>query len=157
MAYPTMAVANAFIKRAKEGRLRDLTPMKLQKLLFFAQSWHLKIKNNEALLDEYFCRWQYGPVIPSLYHEFKNYGSFPITDFGVYVERNGNDLNLIQPIIPDTDIHSWSLIDRIIEVYGPYNGAQLSNITHQPNTAWAKTGDPDGGVITNDQLAQYIG
>src|SRR5437667_252720 len=62
MAYSAMAVANAFIKRAKEKQLRDLSPMKLQKLLFFAQSWYLA-RNDEPLIDDFFCRWQYGPVV----------------------------------------------------------------------------------------------
>ena len=43
MAYSTIAVANAFIERAKGAKITDLTPMKLQKLVFFAQSWSLKI------------------------------------------------------------------------------------------------------------------
>ena len=38
MAYSALAVANAFIERAKEGKLSGLTPMKLQKLLFYTQS-----------------------------------------------------------------------------------------------------------------------
>jgi len=38
MAYSAMQVANAFIRR----QIPDLTPMKLQKLMFLAQSWYLK-------------------------------------------------------------------------------------------------------------------
>jgi uncharacterized phage-associated protein len=34
MAYSTIAVANAFIERAKGAKITDLTPMKLQKLVF---------------------------------------------------------------------------------------------------------------------------
>jgi Uncharacterized phage-associated protein len=52
MAYPTIAVANAFIERAMKGQLPDLDPMKLQKLMFYAQSWNLKIYN-EPLVDDF--------------------------------------------------------------------------------------------------------
>lgn len=34
MAYSAAAVANAFIEKALKGELKNLTPMKLQKLLF---------------------------------------------------------------------------------------------------------------------------
>lgn len=47
MAYSALAVANAFIEQAKAGKIQGLTPMKLQKLLFYTQSWHLK-QNNGA-------------------------------------------------------------------------------------------------------------
>jgi uncharacterized phage-associated protein len=155
MAYSAMAVANAFIKRAQEGKLRDLTPMKLQKLLFFAQSWCLA-KEQEPLMDDVFCRWQYGPVIPSLYHEFKEYGARPIAALGGHlVERDGKLLK-VTPYVGDDDEESWALVDEIIRVYGDYSGAQLSYITHQEDSAWFRTGGADGGPMQNEELAQYI-
>jgi len=155
MAYSAMAVANAFIKRAEEGKLSGLTPMKLQKLLFFAQSWCLA-RGEEPLMDDVFCRWQYGPVIPSLYHEFKEYGAKPIAATGGHlVERDGKLLK-VTPRMANDDPESWALIDEIIRVYGDYSGAQLSAITHEPDSAWAKTGGPDGGALRNEELAEYI-
>jgi len=44
--------------------------MKLQKLVYYAHGWHLAL-NNEPLIDEQVECWQYGPVISSLFHEFK--------------------------------------------------------------------------------------
>ena len=58
MAYSAFAVANAFIQRAWDRGISDLSPMKLQKLMYFAQAWHLKIRN-EPLLDDHFARWQH--------------------------------------------------------------------------------------------------
>ena len=54
MAYSAFAVANAFIERAEQGRIPNLTPMKLQKLLYFAQAWHLKGTQGRPLLDDNF-------------------------------------------------------------------------------------------------------
>ncbi|ENO5268794.1 DUF4065 domain-containing protein, partial [Escherichia coli] len=73
MAYSAAAVANAFIDKAKRGEIKDLTPMKLQKLLFYTQSWHLKLFNGRPLFYDLFARWPYGPVIPHLYHMLKKY------------------------------------------------------------------------------------
>jgi uncharacterized phage-associated protein len=155
MAYSTMAVANAFVRRAKTGKLRNLTPMKLQKLLFFAQSWNLA-RNDEPLIDEFFCRWQYGPVVPSLYHEFKEYGAETISGYGGHIiERNG-DMVRVHPIVGDSDADTWTLIDEIIRIYGAYSGSQLSAITHEPGSAWKESGDVDGEPISNKYLSQCI-
>lgn len=155
MAYSAMAVANAFIKRAKEGRVRDLSPMKLQKLMFYAQSWYLKHRNSAPLMDDTFCRWQYGPVIPSLYHEFKGYGASPITDYGNHLSTDHGGFRITTPVIPDGDTEAWWYVDEVIRVYGGLSGAQLSNMTHQAGTAWS-VGNPDGGPIPNNLLAERV-
>ncbi|MFM0614545.1 DUF4065 domain-containing protein [Paraburkholderia nemoris] len=155
MAYSAMAVANAFIKRAKEGRLQNLSPMKLQKLLYYAHSWNLALKD-KPLLDDFFARWTYGPVIPSLYHEFKEYGASDILDYGGHIVEEDGELVRKRPIVGKRDEATWALIDRIIEVYGGYSGAQLSSMTHSKDSAWSQTGEVDGGPIPNAELARCV-
>jgi uncharacterized phage-associated protein len=152
MAYPTMAVANSFIQRALEGALLNLSPMKLQKLLFFAQSWHLKWRN-EPLIDDVFFRWKYGPVIPSLYHEFKRFGPNNIDRFGTFVSPLGN----IESFVPQDDAYTWHVIDLVIGSYGRLTGGQLSTLTHAEGSAWKVTGGADGGPIPNEELASRVG
>lgn len=154
MAYQTIAVANAFIEKAKCGQIPDLTPMKLQKLVFYAQSWHLKLYQ-EPLVDDFFAKWPYGPVIPSLYHEVKRYGSNEITNLIGNVEWKGNDMAIVTPTIPQSDKKTIALIDKICDVYGPLRGTQLSYLTHQAGTAWSLTND-EGAVISNDLMAETI-
>ncbi|WP_240781993.1 type II toxin-antitoxin system antitoxin SocA domain-containing protein [Escherichia sp. E3356] len=90
MAYSAAAVANAFIEKALKGKLKNLTPMKLQKLLFYTQSWHLKLRDNTPLFDDLFARWKFGPVIPPLYHMLKKYGANEITEkISVILECDG--------------------------------------------------------------------
>lgn len=143
MAYSAIQVANAFIHRAKNGKIADLTPMKLQKLMFFAQSWHIK-ETGYPLFDDFFSRWQYGPVIPSIYHEFKDFRDKPITTYGMDVYCNST-------MIDDRDTASWALIDDMIKEYGNYTASQLSWMTHQPGTAWSMN-DFLGTVITNIEI-----
>lgn len=150
MAYSAMAVANTFIRRMKENRLADLTPMKLQKLLYFAQGWHLE-HYRVPLIDDFFARWTYGPVIPSLYHDFKEYGAGQIADYGGHIVLEGGSYVKKRPIVPDEDVSTWQLVDAIINTYGGFNGPQLSALTHLPGTAWSINGS-DGSVITNDEL-----
>ena len=154
MAYQTIAVANAFIEKARNGQIPDLTPINLQKLVFYAQSWHLKIYH-EPLVDDFFAKWPYGPVIPSLYHEVKRYGSNPITNLIGNLDWKGNDMAIVTPTIPNSDTKTMALIDKIIDVYGPLRGTQLSYLTHQEGTAWSRT-DKEGAVISNELMAETI-
>ncbi len=155
MAYSAMTVANAFIKRAKEGRLRNLTPMKLQKLLYFLQSWHL-VRNDEPLINDTFHRWTYGPVIPSLYYEFKEYGAQPIATYGGHLAMRDGAYTRVRTIVGDSDEDTWNLIDEIIRVYGDYSGAQLSAMTHTADSAWCVSGPDDGGAIPEESMKQCI-
>ncbi|WP_144967398.1 Panacea domain-containing protein [Pseudomonas sp. DE0010] len=161
MAYSALAVANAFIEQGLRGNIPRLTPMKLQKLLFFAQSWHLR-KNgpNAPLFDDNFARWKYGPVIPSLYHELKTYGSSPITSMLRNVENDDEGgFVLVTPSIPASDANAHELIDAIITKYGRLTGSQLSFLTHEDGTAWQlglEDGEANGSVITWEQMASHI-
>jgi len=67
----SLAVANYFITKANDEGT-ELTPMKLIKLVYIAHGWHLGLKN-ESLIDEGVQAWKYGPVIKSVYDEFKGY------------------------------------------------------------------------------------
>ena len=154
MAYSALAVANAFIERAKEGKLAGLTPMKLQKLLFYTQSWHLR-ERELPLMDDHFARWQYGPVIPSLYHELKSYGSRPVTSLLSNLKPDVEDIVFVTPRIPESDTYAQRLIDRIINKYGKWSGTQLSNLSHEEGTAWALRG-ADGSAIDWKEMAEFI-
>ncbi|ACA31871.1 Panacea domain-containing protein [Histophilus somni] len=136
MAYSAMQVANAFIQKAQEGKVPALTPMKLQKLMFFAQSWYLK-KYHVRLIDDHFVRWQYGPVIPSVYYEFSSFGSCDI---------NQPATNPFGIIAPNLTIADDAFIDEVIATYGSFDGWKLSVMTHQPKTAWSM--GKIGSVIT---------
>lgn len=149
--YSAFAVANAFIQRALDGRLRDLTPLKLQKLMFFAQAWHLKECDGAPLLDDHFARWHNGPVIPAIYHQFRAYGSHCIDQLAPALLREPLYEGWGVPEIPDHDENIWELIDAVIHRYGRYTGAELSEMTHTPGSAWALRGG-DRSVIVNDEI-----
>src|SRR5690242_19451838 len=78
MPFSAKAVANEFLKLAKEEH-RTLSPMQVIKLVYLAHGWYLAI-TGRPLLDERVQAWRFGPVVPSIYHEFKKYGNGPIED-----------------------------------------------------------------------------
>jgi len=71
-------IAKYFLMRAREdGEL--ITPLKMQKLVYFAYVFYLVAKKGkERLFEEKIEAWPAGPVVPTLYRELKKYGSSPI-------------------------------------------------------------------------------
>ena len=67
----TQAAANTFLEMAFEEKI-DVSPMKLQKLLYFANKRYLK-DTGSPLFAESFQSWKYGPVLSSIYYEFRSY------------------------------------------------------------------------------------
>ena len=156
MAYDAKAVANMFLDlAAKDGT--KLTPMKLQKLVFYAHGWNLGLRGEPLIADEVQA-WQYGPVVPALYHEFKRYGSGAITEHAT--EFNLDDFEFVAPSIPKTDTKSRELISRIWDVYGKFSGIQLSELTHQEGTPWSTTlreaEDVRNAVIPPEVMRTYF-
>lgn len=73
--YTAMDIANYIVWYVNNGdeRLGSLTPLKLQKILYYTTTSFLK-EHNELLFSEEFQKWQYGPVVKDVYHEFKTIG-----------------------------------------------------------------------------------
>jgi len=70
-------IAKYFLYKANlEGDL--ITNLKMQKLLYYAQAWYLVNFKNRVLFDDVIEAWDFGPVIPSVYHHFKEYRHTPI-------------------------------------------------------------------------------
>lgn len=142
MPYSAVAIANCFIDLAKKSGDKGLTPMKLQKLVYFAHGWHLALTGN-PLIKEEIQAWKFGPVVQSLYHEFKEYGNNPISNYASDFRLDDKSICVVTPTIPE-DSQAFGLLKRIWEVYGKYGGVQLSNATHLPNTPWYEVWEKEG-------------
>ena len=128
MTYSAMQIANVFIDKAINGKIDNLTLMKLQKLMFFAQSWYLRQTGN-LLFDDAFARWKYGPVLPAVFQRFKSFGSNNITQ--KVTDENGYEFAINSS---DAD-NILNFIDEIINEYGSFTGPELSSMTLQEGTA----------------------
>lgn len=157
MAYDAKAVANYFLDKA-ESSGTTLTPMKLQKLVFFAHGWHLGL-NDEPLISDPIEAWQFGPVVPSLYHEFKHERAGAIT--GRATELDLEDFKYQAPTVRDDDIGAKKLMDSVWNTYGKLTAVQLSNLTHLPNSPWDLArkkydGDMRSVPIDDDLIRTYF-
>lgn len=149
MIYNSHQIANYFIK-ASQATGMELTPMKLIKLTYIAHAWCLGLYN-EQLLDEVIYAWKYGPVIDTIYQDFRKYGNAQI---GQLYQDAKNTYPL-----PDANI--FPFLDTIWNVYGKYNGVQLSAMTHEPGTPWDIVWNNQGGkeksyaIIPNDLIKSH--
>lgn len=140
MTYTPQHIANYFLDRAAtEGK--RLSPLKLVKLVYIAYGWYLALKD-QKLFNETVEAWQHGPVIPSVYHEFKHYGSSPIVGNSVtvdYDDKNGKiSLEMTTPRVPDNDNEANIVLDTVWKSYKDYSAWQLREMTHEEDTPWKR-------------------
>jgi uncharacterized phage-associated protein len=144
MLLSTKSIANYFIELA-QAKGETLSPMKLQKLVYYAVGWYAG-HTGRPLADEAVEAWQYGPVFPSLYHEFKKYGSSPIT---AKANEYGDGDELHEVAVP-ADPHIRKFLENIWASYGKFTGIALSEMTHAPGSPWDLTRQAANGVRNAD-------
>jgi uncharacterized phage-associated protein len=137
MPYKALEVANYFLDLAKRDK-KPISPMKLQKLVYFAHGWNLALRN-EPLLLERVEAWDYGPVIPAVYHAFKECGRGEIKELAASVDLDDDGKIVIADYVLKADKDTFALLKRVWDVYRSYTAIQLSNATHDPDGAWFKT------------------
>ena len=151
----TKAACNFFYNKARSEE-DYLTPMKAIKLVYIAHGYALALLDR-PLIDDHVEAWQFGAVIPSLYHELKIYGSGKIKSpilFGSNVDR----LDLV--ILSESELREKyagneirypfnddekELMEAVWEVYKSKDGIQLSKLIHSPNTPWDIIWNQRGG------------
>lgn len=98
-----------------------LTNLKLQKLLYYSQAWHLVIFNTE-LFDEPIEAWVHGPVVYSVWNRFRDYKWNPITE---------------APTELDLPLKAKEHLIEIFRVFGKYSAYDLELMTHKEDP-WKK-------------------
>lgn len=121
-------LCNNILLRGKRDNV-SISPMKLQKLMYYVCRDYVK-ETNQMPINELFEVWQYGPVLPSVYGEFKSFGSNPITSYAKDATGRSYKVNEEEnPILASTIEIVWAKNKHL-------SGIQLSAKTHQPNSGW---------------------
>jgi uncharacterized phage-associated protein len=159
MPFSSAAVANEFLRLSFRDHI-PITPLKMQKLVYFAHGWHLAI-TGKPLLREKIQAWQWGPVIPSLYQQFKECGADSIK-FPASIEIMGGDhfpANINRESRSGEEIErATKIIERVWEQYGKFSASDLSTLTHDEGSPWALVPDKEdyGAEIPNDTIKDYF-
>jgi uncharacterized phage-associated protein len=159
MAYDAKAIANYFLELAnQQGKTID--PMAIQKLVYFAHGWNLAIFDTPLITDR-IQAWAYGPVIRSLYGEFKEFGNGPITRPARSAEFKDRKVMIRIPSINDChDSANYevtrSILNRVWEVYGGFSAIQLSNMTHEDGSPWSIARMDNKEIIDDEVIKRYF-
>ncbi len=91
-----------------------ITNLKLQKLLYYIQGWHLGLYGI-PLFPEELQAWVHGPVQPAIYGDYKHYRWSPILEE-----------------IPDVGlpVEVCSHIEDVLKVFGVKTAYELERMTH---------------------------
>ncbi|OUR62765.1 hypothetical protein A9Q74_03580 [Colwellia sp. 39_35_sub15_T18] len=143
MSYESSQIANYFIDKAHSENI-NMSTLKLMKIVYIAHGWGLAVLSKNILGGEHVEAWQHGPVIPSLYHSFKKFGSNPIKEYATEFKFNDLDddpdnfsFDTIIPKVEDSDTNLKQVLDFVWSVYKQYTGFDLVNMTHQAGTPWS--------------------
>lgn len=136
--YKSFHIANTIIALSKNNNIKT-NLLKLMKLSYISVGYCLSFEFDPFRED--IQAWKYGPVIPSLWHEFKEFSLYdPIDRLGKYRNSEGG---ISTGIIEDnssnnTDSFTYNVILFVMNKYLENNSWELVDKTHEEFTPWKK-------------------
>lgn len=143
MAYNSLSA----LKTLCEHSGWTISNLQANKLLYLAHMFHMEeTPDSDPLVRETFQAWDYGPVLPSVYHSAKVFGDSPIRN--IYKNRVG---------IPENTL-AYRLLSDAANFNQDVSPGQLVAITHWKNGAWAKNyiAGARGRNISNEDIIEEI-
>ena len=124
------------------NNLSEITPLGLQKLLYFCQGYSLALESAPIFPEE--CEaWPHGPVYQEIYHLFKSFKYNPIDDDRFIILNNSKDA---------LSEREKQIIDLVSATFGAYSGKTLETITHSEDP-WENT--PLNSIIKKSLIKKY--
>lgn len=108
---------------------RTISPLKLQKLIYYAQAWHVTLNSGKKMFDEDIEAWVHGPVVRSIYGKYRCYGYNFISE---EIKQPPKSLNQKE--------HNGkrNTLDLVWNLYNDLDAKTLEKMTHSEEP-WQKT------------------
>ena len=135
---PAHDVARYFVSLVDEEAGDSISNLKVQKLLYYAQGFHLAVYG-KPLFPEAIKAWMHGPVVPTVYHLYKEHGGRPIPVDKVRIEDYSPEVR--------------ELLDEVWAVYGQFTASKLESMTHN-EPPWMST--PQSEAIPHGIMAEFF-
>lgn len=135
-------VAKYFLVQTDDEAGDTISNLKLQKLVYYAQGFHLAIKGT-PLFNEQLQAWNHGPVSPVLYQAYKAYGAgaLPVPE----------DFDSSRLTAQETEV-----LDDVYQVYGQFSAWKLRDLTHN-EAPWINAYREDANtVITPEAMREFF-
>lgn len=136
-------IARYLIRLASPTESEDadcLCTMRLQKLLYYAQGWHLGA-TGQPLFGETIEAWKHGPVVRVVYPVFKGY---PLA----IPPAEGREDDAL------TD-QTKEFLRAIWKQYGGFSGTALRNMTHRERPWIDARGDLPEDAHSDEEITQH--
>ncbi|KAB5607628.1 Panacea domain-containing protein [Bifidobacterium jacchi] len=129
-------VANYLV--ANYGGETEMTNLKLNKLVYFAQAVSLK-QHGAPLFSDDIQAWSYGPVEPVVYRTFQKYGKSVIRHpEGSY----------------EVSAQLHEVAQQVMQTYGELTAFDLVRISHREGSAWKRVYEPNANNVITPGLIQ---
>ncbi len=141
MMYDALDIAAYVIKQCHKKET-TISNLKLQKILYFIQAEFL-VKKGVPCFNQAIEAWDFGPVVPEVYHKFKVYGgaAIPFAEEFTHCDISDEDKKLIK---------------IIINVCSKYSAAQLVEITHR-QSPWKNAYQKHANIkIKNKDIKKFF-
>lgn len=139
MAYSAIDIAKKIVCKTDVEHGDTISNLKLQKLLYFAQGFHLAAFG-DALFDEDMIAWTYGPVVPEVYDVYKKDREHAINTEGII------DNVVLSP-------QESALFDKVYFEYSRFSAVALMNMTHTKGP-WKN--HKVGEVLPKDEIRDFF-
>lgn len=154
MSDSALSVANYFVQKSLDGD-KDLKPLKLMKLVYIAHGFMLALLDRSVFNRKYdkVEAWKYGPVVPSVYHSFKNFRNQPI-DKKTVIARSDDNVNFTfeEPMLSDQE--ATIVCNLVWNRYSKYDDGKLVDILHAKGTPWGRCYVPDMNMPIPDGVTK---
>lgn len=141
--YSAIDVAKYIIWYCKQKGY-SISNLKLQKILYFVQAAFL-VDCGRPCFTEQIEAWDFGPVVPEVYHYFKIFGSADIPEFA--------GINSEAAIIRS----DREVINEMVDQCGKYSASLLVEITHNQNPWREAYRKGYNNPIRNESIRAYFG
>ena len=143
MAYKALDIAKKLIRMADWDTANggdNMTNLRLQKLLYYEQGYHLA-KFGTPLFDEQIEAWIYGPVVPSVYDYYNQYGAqiLPVDNDEIDLTAEEEDL-----------------FAEVFEAYREFSAIGLMNLTHKERPWLSALPHNRGTVISLASMERFF-
>lgn len=160
--YKSYHIANTIL-RISSVRGMKLNLLKLMKLSYIVTGYCLCAGFDPFKED--IQAWKLGPVIPSLWHEFKQYGvNKNIENYASDIDWESEDLEGYTPFVETsendkTSKYTIAIISYLVDKYKNHSGWDLVHATHGIDTPWEQTwqkrGSSEKKVIKKSLIKAY--
>ncbi len=151
-----LAVANYFVELAQKES-KPITLLGLIKRVYIAHGFSLAIFH-KSLLDPRFDKveaWRYGPVIPSVYHSFKQFKANPITENTVVMNWNAEKCTpeFHTPKLEDKEARE--IVEMVWKRYHSKTDSEMVSLTHHQGTPWDMCYIEGKNEIVPDEITEW--